>query len=252
MFGFGKRAKIFDGKSKNEQVLAEMKSAVDQKKRVAPYEPFILTGHELAEIVSDCVAEEPEHALDTALVIVGSLAGYAAALSAADAFEDLGPEGLQSGDYEQSESVDGEPIFAGALIDEALISGKSSFWRMVDAKGRSLIGDDVPMLGDIKDHVDQTTRTDAFGLPRMPEGTRCLEKPRVLVEHLWPELLATLTARRDDPADWCMSWGFAAQELLEECRGQIACADAMRIMMECAIPMSRLNPNVELEERLAA
>ena len=56
MFGFGKRAKIFDGKSKNEQVLAEMKSAVDQKKRVAPYEPFILTGHELADRIGGAVS----------------------------------------------------------------------------------------------------------------------------------------------------------------------------------------------------
>jgi len=252
MFGFGKRARVFDGSSKNEKMLATMRDAVEQQKRAAAYEPYILTGRDLAELILDCVEEEPVHEVETALCIVGSMAGFAAASIAAQNFATKVPSALEEGAYVSVAGVDGTSLFSGGLVDAALLTGPSSFWRMVEAKGRTMVANDLPMMGEISDHVSGTLLGDAFGSPRMPDGMQCLEKPSVLVEFLWPEFLATLTARTPEMEGWCMSWGFAAQELMEAYRGQIAPLDAIKILMECAVPMARMDPNTVWRTQQAA
>ncbi len=252
MFGLGKKVGFFDKGSKNLQMLETMKTAVDAKKRAEPFEPFILTGRDLSDLICDSVEQEPIHGIETALCIVGSMAGYAAALTAADAFANLAPEDRQKGDYLGSVAADGSPMFSGRLIDEALISGRSSFWRIVQAKGEASTKDPMPDLEEIGAYVDETMRTHSFGAPRMPEGLRCLEHPRILVEYLWPEFLGTLTSRRAESADWGLSWGFAAQDVLDDTHGLIDCTDAIKIMMECAIAMSRIDPALAREVRVAA
>lgn len=242
MFGFRKRAQIFGGKSKNQQMLATMKDAVDQQQRVAPFEANIRTGRLLADLILDSVADEPKFANDTALCVVGAMAGHAAAVSAAQSVANTSPEAIFEGDYTISTGPNGSRRITGTIVNDALISGPKAFWRLVDAKGRAMSGASITGLAEINSHVDATMHSPDFGTPRMPGTTRCLENPAALVDALWPEFFSSLTAFDPDPAGWCASWGFAAQDILDEACQSIPCADAMRVILECAVPMSRRDP----------
>lgn len=241
MFGFGKRKKAFSGKSRNEQMLETMKSAVEKQIKEAPFEPFIATGQDVADLVLDSVEEEGAHALDTALCVVGALAGHAAALYGAEVHGSMAEGEVMPEDYERHNGADGRVYFSGALIDEALIGGSNGFWKLVTAKVKSLSGDDLPGLAAISDHADATMGGPEFGMPRMPGGTVCLERPDVLAHHLWAEFLPILAARRDETAGFTLSLGFAAQEIIEEARGTISATDCARILMECAVPVARMD-----------
>lgn len=252
MFGFKKKKPIFGGGSKNEQMLAAMRDAVEQQKRAVAYEPYILTGKDLADLIIVSVEDEERFGLDTALCIVGAMAGFSAACVAAANFSTMDSKAIQDGDYVRDAGHDGMPLYTGAIVDTALISGRLSFWRILEAKAKAILEQDVPAPAAIRDHVDGTIGSTEFGQPRMPDGVVCVERPAVLVAHLWPEFFETLTARDADPQTWCLSWGFAAQELLERSEGQIPCSDAVRAIMECAVPMSRLDPGFAMETALAA
>ena len=251
MFGFRKKVSIFGGQSKNQQMLSTMKDAV-QKQRVAPFEANIRTGRLLSDLIFDSVEQEQHHADDTALCVLGSMAGYSAAVAASQAFANADPEQLLEADYTTKIAHDGTRRLSGTLVNDALISGPKAFWRLLDAKARAMSGASMPGLAEIIAYVDATVLTEEFGRPRMPGSTRCLEAPSVLVDHLWPEFYPTLTSVDPDPQGWCASWGFAAQEILEEVCQSMNCADAMRIIMECAIPMSRRDPDGRVPSKAAA
>ena len=131
MFGFRKRTQIFGGKSKNQQMLAAMKDAVDQQQRVAPFEANIRTGRLLADLILDSVQDEPQFANDTALCVVGSMAGHAAALSAAYRVADSNPDTIFDGDYTVTTGPDGTRRGTGTIVNDALISGPKAFWRLL-------------------------------------------------------------------------------------------------------------------------
>jgi hypothetical protein len=64
------------------------------------------------------------------------------------------------------------------------------------------------------------------------------------VRTLWPALLPILRKLTDDPALWPQAYSFAIQDAIRSVEAALAPQVALSIVMESAVPMSKLDPPV--------
>ena len=80
-----------------------------------------------------------------------------------------------------------------------------------------------------------------FGLPRIPDGHAIGDLPFNYLTAIWPKLLPTVKLFCGDPAQWPILFGLAIQEAIYAGKEVIAPALALKLVMECAIPMSKVD-----------
>jgi hypothetical protein len=95
-------------------------------------------------------------------------------------------------------------------------------------------------IGELAGHVAQTVGTEDFGLPRVPPSIELHELPRAALARTWGEATHILKACR--PAEWPALLGAAAYNIIYSNRAMLAPPIALKILLEAAIPMSKLNP----------
>jgi hypothetical protein len=98
----------------------------------------------------------------------------------------------------------------------------------------------VPNVNDLLRHSAATAGTSAFGLPRLPDDHLPSILPRAALERFWPG--ARLLLGLADPLQWPLLTAHAAQKLMLAMKGSIAPDLAVTIVMEAAVPMSRVDP----------
>ena len=64
--------------------------------------------------------------------------------------------------------------------------------------------------------------------------------PAKWVKVAWPKMEGILRHHCEEPADWPAAFGFACQEVMQEAKSVIEPCLALRILMESAIPMSKV------------
>lgn len=85
--------------------------------------------------------------------------------------------------------------------------------------------------------------TREFGIPNLPDEHTAGDHPINYVKHLFPKFLPNLE-RYELPVDeFHSAFGFSIQEFMQQAKGVIDPALALNIAMECAIPLSKINPN---------
>jgi len=114
----------------------------------------------------------------------------------------------------------------------------------LEATGIGLPGHDheLPDLDAIIAHVTQSVGTPEFGKPRLPPGHDEIRfTPQESLELLWQPFVASLLQALEVPAaDWPLACGLAIQELMAQGKDVLAPHLAATIVMECAIPMSKI------------
>jgi hypothetical protein len=96
---------------------------------------------------------------------------------------------------------------------------------------------DIP---DLLRHVVGTMGWETFGRPRVPPTVSLPELPRAALSRTWPKVVDALRDHR--PAEWPVLLGAAANKITYANRTQLAPPTAVRILLEAAVPMSKLNP----------
>ena len=110
------------------------------------------------------------------------------------------------------------------------------------AHGDNLGDHELPDLDAIFAHVTQSVGTPAFGKPRLPPGHDEIRfTPQESLELLWQPFAASLLQALEVPAaDWPLACGLAIQELMAQGKNVLAPHLAATIVMECAVPMSKI------------
>ena len=67
------------------------------------------------------------------------------------------------------------------------------------------------------------------------------ESCRNYVRHLWPQLFPVAQRYCEKPDQWPVLFGVAVQEILFASKGLIDPQIALQIVMESAVPMSKIN-----------
>jgi hypothetical protein len=194
----------------------------------------------LRAIFETGAARDEHPAVPSILNALGACAGFAAQIAVWR--ELILPKGRNPGDYlVYAMTKSNEIFFMGESINQFLFStpvGRLSFLSMAAAT-LSNPGElcDIP---DLLRHVVGSMGRDTFGQPRVPPSVSLPELPLAALKRNWPRVTDALRSYR--PAEWPVFLGAAANKIIYTSRTQLAPPVAVRILLEAAVPMSKVNP----------
>ncbi|HKP25309.1 MAG TPA: hypothetical protein VJV39_15690, partial [Dongiaceae bacterium] len=196
---------------------------------------------QLLEWLKAELAAEPEMNHVTVLTIVGALAGYAAQRAIWEGVVQTG--GLSPTDvFEVRETDSGEKFYFCAETDKLMGSLDPrylSIWKIINAISKSA-SVEHPDVTELLAHCAATIGTPEFGIPRLPDGRQPNILPRDAVNRLWAKARQHLA--KTEPTLWPMNIAVAARSLIVSAQRAVPMPVAVKIVMEAAVPMSRLDP----------
>ena len=179
---------------------------------------------------------------ETLLTVIGALAGYAAQQALWEGMVKPGKLAIAQA-FKVMETPSGATYFFGDTLDSLLVSMEPkhvSVWKIVAGGALTAGGEHLPNVNDLLRHSAATAGTSAFGLPRLPDDHLPSMLPRAALERFWPG--ARLLLALSEPLQWPLLMAHAAQKLMLAMKGSIAPDLAVKIVMEAAVPMSRVDP----------
>lgn len=188
--------------------------------------------------------------LQSVLCALGALAGYAAQQAIRETMVKSGRLTLDQA-FVVIETRSGEWFFFGDLINAVLgaqeggapgarNSSQYTIWRIVSDAGYQAGALNLPDITDIVKHCAATVGGPEFGLPRLPDAHMPAVLPREAVTRFWPATLRQLNGA--GAMSWPLHLAMAAHKLIIESKDMIRPDIAVRIVMEAAVPMSKIDP----------
>lgn len=177
--------------------------------------------------------------VESMLCVLGALAGYAcqAEVRAIARAKKLPDDAV----FQIVSAVDGRRYYFGELLNQPLLNAQPSLWDMVAGAATLAGAAGLPDPHTLFRHVAASVGGDAFGIPRVPSKHKAGDTPRGYLKQLWPALFPLVRKLCPDPALWPVVFGMAIQRTIEAAQGRIEPALAFTIVMEAAIPMSRVD-----------
>jgi hypothetical protein len=177
--------------------------------------------------------------IESLLCILGSLAGYACqAQLRAQAFRKMQPE---SSVFQVVTTADGTSYYFGDPLNHLLVGAQYSIWSLAGGGAAHLDATGLPDPAELFKHTASAIGSEQFGIPRLPGGHQLPDRPLNFVKAFWPKLFPTIKLFCPNPAHWPILAGLAAQHAISASEGVIAPELAFTIVLESAIPMSKVD-----------
>jgi len=213
----------------------------DDRRNGDPYIGPRLGGTDILDRLIDSMRRNDPRGvhLDSMLMTLGALGGYAcqAAVRAVAAAQGVPEERV----FVVMFGADGKRYFYGDELNKPLLESQASLWSMAAGRARKLGCTRFPDVAEIAKHVASTVGTNAFGKPRVPAGMHLFDEPVTILARLWPAIQPEAAWFCTGPAEWPMLFGFAIQDLFERAKDAAPVENALALVMECAIPMSKVD-----------
>jgi hypothetical protein len=192
---------------------------------------------------------------ETLVAILGSLAGYACVVSAVAYVEDIRRQLAGPGRAQALANLsgmapimtvggkDGRTYLTGDAINGPLFEAQYSVRNVVCGRAPQYGVAELPDAAELAVHVIKTMGTSEFGVPRLRAGEHAASEPPIsYVRAFWPVMLPIVRLYCPRESDGPLLFALAAQEAIDLCKATLAPATAMRLALECAVPMSRISP----------
>lgn len=242
---FSKKCKSNEKSQINEKTSDKNSSHLDQDHTEKPQEDVLINAkvgatHILPKIIQVMKSERGLH-LESLLSALGALAGYACQAGIREEFVN------QKGHNENQVftvvgCADGRQYFFGDMVNNPLAQNQYSVWGLAAGAAQHLGTKELIDIMEIFKHVTQSVGTEEFGIPRIEEGHKPADLPQNYIKHLWPFLLPDLKALCP-AAEWPILFGLAIQQIMDEGKDLIDPKLALSIVMESAVPMSKIDFN---------
>ena len=223
---------------KDAAIMAGMRSVINAKKKADPLIGAKLGAKEVNNRLINGLKTEKGVHIESFLTVLGALAGFSCQMCAR-AELNRGPV-TKEGCWAVATGADGITYFFGDAINRPLAESQYSVWSLTAGAAQQL-GAQLPDLTEIFAHVSMTVGTDAFGKPRIPEHHTPGDLPLNYLRVIWPSIFPLTLGFCDEPADLPALFGTAIQYALQMAKDVIDPGLAATIVMECAIPMSKVN-----------
>jgi hypothetical protein len=224
-----------------QQMAAQaLKETIRKKRKSDPLIGPKLGGRALAQSLISGLKDQRGVHIETLLCAVGSLAGYSVQASVRELLVKQGGEPEEKV-FVIANGSDGKKYFFGDALNKPLAEDQYSVWNLAAGVATHLGCQQPVKVEEIFKHVAATVGGPEFGIPRIPEGRRPGDPPSSWVKHAWPKALATVQDYCESPSEWPASFGIAIQEVMTQAKGVIDPCLALSIVMECAIPMSKVD-----------
>lgn len=230
-------------KSSNYQSLEEqaLMNAISEKKKNDPFIGVKIGSKELVQRLMQELKNEKGVHVESLLAIIGSLAGY----SCHAAFRE---ELISSGKHPEKEvftiigGADGNQYYFSDLPNQPLVEGQASIWGLVAGNTQHSQETDLLDIDAIFSYVSSTVGGKEFGIPRIHDQHKPGELPVNYVKSIWHPILPLIDKFCDRPIERPILLGLAAQRAIEMTKHVIPASTAAQLIMECAIPMSKIGP----------
>lgn len=178
---------------------------------------------------------------ETMLTVLGALAGFAAQQS-------VWSQAMAAGIMPQQAFMvvrvkSGESFYFNEAVNQLLIStkeGTASIWQFVGEIAQRSGAKQLPDLMGMFSHTSSVTGSERFGVPRLPQQHMPRILPREAVNRYWPKARALMEQTKAEL--WPMWLAMAAAKAIvvmkDACAPELACT----IVMEAAVPMSKIDP----------
>lgn len=213
---------------------AALLKAIAEQREKDPLIGAKIAGKEMLNRLLVAMKNEKGVHAESLLTALGALAGFSCQMGVR-----AGGGGAQ---LTVATTKDGRRFFFGDALNAPLAESPYSVWALCAGMAQHL-GAPLPDLDEIFQHVSRTIGSEDFGVPRFPGEGRAADLPINYVRAIWPNVLPLLSELCAGPAEWHIATGLAAQEAIGATKGVINPSWAVKIVMECAIPMSKLDPS---------
>ncbi len=186
---------------------------------------------------------------ETLLTELGALAGFAVQMSIRKSIierQKLDPGAILVEVATKNDEIYYFSDLLNWMLFENMEQSPYSVWAYVSAPvppDYRLLLPDIP---DIVSHAARSIGTSRFGVPRLPTEHMPRKLPRAALEEHWRSIRAEFDASGRDPSEWPYDIAAAAQWQMLTGRDAIDLPLAARIVMEAAIPMSKVDPRTIL------
>lgn len=216
------------------------RALADKRKEDPLIGPKVGSQEILQRLLDAGKTERGVHA-ESLLCLLGSLAGFACQISVRMKHQ-LDPATMQSDPLIHIGGVDGKHYFFGDAINRPLAESSHSVWSLAAATAQDLGCGDLPDVNEIFKHVTTSAGTDQFGLPRIDKPNTPGETPISYVAKVWPHIYPLAARFCDKPDELPILFGLAIQQAMTQCKTVLDPRLALQIVMESAIPMSKIDP----------
>lgn len=197
-----------------------------------------MAGKEILPVAMAAARKERGVHVESLFAALGALAGFSCQMAIRAQFASRPSEPLP---FHVVSAADGRAFYFGDALNAPLAESQYSIWSLSAGKAQTL-GATLPDVTDIFAHVSRTVGTADFGVPRFPGEFRAAALPVDYLKALWPTVRATVGKYCGEPSEWPIAIGLAIQEAIEAAKQAIDPGAAVTIVMESAIPMSKLDP----------
>lgn len=183
--------------------------------------------------------------LETILTEIGALAGFATQVAIRRSV--IAPQRLDPNTVlVEVVSKNGEKFYFSELMNwmlfENMTQSPYSIWAYVSAVVPEASRMLLPDLAEIVSNAARTVGTRRYGVPRLPSAHMPQKLPRAALDEHWRTVQQEFSTVRRDPAEWPFDLAWAAQWQMVTNREQLALPLGATIVMEAAIPMSKVDP----------
>jgi len=241
MFGglFGKKKHSIDDEASQKAALLD--AAIEEARANNPVAHLKIGAEELVQRLIGSMQNEQGVHVESLLAMLGSLAGFCCVDSALKQAAALGRSTRDCG-IADVETSDGGRYYLGDPINALLGETDLSLWALVAGMVNHLGSQDYPDFAEIAGHVAGTLGGPDFGIPRVPEQHRPSDLPINYVRNIWPVILPHVEHRVPLLQERVTLFGFAVQNVIQMGKDIIQPTLAGKLVMECAVPMSKLDP----------
>lgn len=142
--------------------------------------------------------------------------------------------------FEVVTTSDGRSYFFGDALNQPLAEDRVSLWSLVAGAAAHDGARQLPDVAEIFAHNARVLGTEQFGVPRLPPEHPAQGRPLDYASKLWPAVRPVVAEFAGEPKMWPVAIGLAIQELMAQTRGNVPPEIVARIVMESAIPVSKV------------
>jgi hypothetical protein len=182
-------------------------------------------------LMSEMKSDKGVH-IESYLVALGALAGFSCQMCVRAT---PGPINLTV-----AEGKDGQKYYFGDALNKPLLDDHYSVCSLT-AGAVAQFGETAPDIREIFEHVASTVGGEGFGVPRIPAKYHPGDLPLNYLKAFWPRIFPLARQICEPPYEWPILFGIAIQQTMMMAKDVITPADAATIVMECAVPMSKVD-----------
>lgn len=200
-----------------------------------------LSAQEIVQALITAMKTESGVHIESLLAMLGSFAGFCCIDVTLKKAADMGASPKEAG-LMDIECSDGKHYFFGESTNSLLAGSDHSILSLVAGVMNQLGSQDYPDFSDLVKYSAENVGSEDFGVPRVPDNHQPMDRPVNYVRDIWPAIALQLEQRSPDYLGRILILGLAIQHTMRMAKDVIDPALAGKLVMECAVPMSRLNP----------